>query len=172
MEEGLLDLDLLGLLSGQAHTYQRRLTPADPIVGGEPFPIEGGSVPARIDVSKTTGGYALRLTAEVTIEGPCARCLEPARLEIPIEAREVEQSGSDDSELSSPYVDEGILDAGAWLHDAIRLALPDKVLCRPDCAGICPECGINLNEVGPEGHSHEPVPDPRFAKLRELQSDD
>lgn len=168
MEEGLLDLDLLGLLSGQAHTYERRLVPAEPVVGGEPFPIEGDEALTRIDVSKTTGGYALRLSADVAIGGPCARCLEPARLEIAVEAREVEQPGSDDAELSSPYVEEGILDAGAWLHDAITLALPDKVLCRPDCAGICPECGANLNEVGPDGHSHDRPPDPRFAKLREL----
>ncbi len=68
-------------------------------------------------------------------------------------------------------MEEGILDAGAWLHDAIVLALPEKVLCRPDCAGICPECGANLNEVGAEGHSHDRPPDPRFAKLRELQGD-
>jgi uncharacterized protein len=171
MEEGLLDLDLLGLLSGQAHSDERRFAPADPVVGGEPFPIQGREVPTRIDVSKTTGGYALRLAAEVTIEGPCARCLEPAELDLRIEAREVDQPGADDSELSSPYVEDGILDAGAWLRDAITLALPDKVLCRPDCAGICPECGANLNEAGPE-HGHERAPDPRFAKLRELQGDD
>ena len=171
MEEGLIDLELLGLSSGQAKVFERSLTPAEPVVGGEPFPIEGGAVPTRIDVSKTTGGYALRLRATVTIGGPCARCLEPARLEIPVDSREVEQAGTDDAELSSPYMDEGVLDARAWLHDAITLALPDKVLCRPDCAGICPECGANLNEAGPE-HGHERAPDPRFAKLRELQGDD
>jgi uncharacterized protein len=36
-----------------------------------------------------------------------------------------------------------------------------------DCAGLCPECGANLNEE--LGHAHESAPDPRWAKLRELR---
>jgi uncharacterized protein len=171
MEEGLIDLEQLELGSGQARRFERTLTPAEPVVGGVPYPIEGGGVAARIDVSRTTSGFAMRLTASTTIAGPCARCLEPARVALEIEVREVEQSKDDDSELSSPYVEDGILDAGAWLHDAITLALPEQVLCRPDCAGLCPECGINLNDPAAEGHGHEAPPDPRFAKLRELQGE-
>ena len=150
---------------------ERTLRPTDPVVAGERYPIEGGTVDARVEVSKTTGGYALRMLATTAISGPCSRCLDPARLDLTIEVREVEQENTDDDELSSPYIEDGILDAVAWLHDAIVLALPDKVLCRPDCAGICPECGANLNETGPE-HTHEAPLDPRFAKLRELQSED
>jgi len=171
MEDGQIDLEQLLLRSGQAKVVERTLRPADPVVGGEPYPIEGGTVDARIEVSKTTNGYALRLLADTAIAGPCARCLDDARLELAIESREVDQEGTDDDELTSPYLDDGILDAESWLHDAIVLALPKKVLCRPDCAGICPECGVNLNEAGP-GHTHEAPPDPRFAKLRELQSED
>ena len=37
------------------------------------------------------------------------------------------------------------LDVSQWAHDAVALALPDKILCRPDCAGLCPVCGRNLN---------------------------
>ena len=59
------------------------------------------------------------------------------------------------------------LDLSAWAHDAIALALPDKILCRPDCAGLCPVCGKDLNA---EPHEHvEERTDPRWAKLRELQ---
>ncbi len=169
---GRIDLEAMGLRSGQAEVVELVLEPREPVVGGEPYPIEGGSAVARLDISRTTSGYALRMLAAPVIAGPCARCLADATLELAVEAREVEQAGTDDAELSSPYVDDGILDTDAWLHDAIRLALPEKVLCRPDCAGICPECGANLNEVGAEGHYHEPPPDPRFAKLRELQGDD
>jgi uncharacterized protein len=171
MEEGLLDLDLLALGSGQAQRLERHLRPAEPVVAGESYPIQDGAVAATIDVSRTTGGYALRLRAEVTMGGPCARCLEPAQLRVPIDVREIEQEGDEDSELSSPYVSEGVLDATGWLHDALTLALPDKVLCRADCAGLCPECGLNLNDPAAEGHAHEAPLDPRFAKLRELQDD-
>ena len=169
-DEGRIDLELLSLRSGQADAVERDLQPPDPTVGGAAFPVEGGTVPTRIEISKTTSGYALRLLAHVAVAGPCVRCLAPARLELDIESREVDQTDADDEELHSPYVEDGVLDAVAWLADSIRLELPDKILCRPDCAGICPECGANLNEVGPD-HSHEKPPDPRFAKLRELQGE-
>src|SRR5581483_11935148 len=50
-----------------------------------------------------------------------------------------------------------------WGRDAVALALPDKILCRPDCAGLCGECGKNLND---EPHTHDDAePDPRWAAL-------
>ncbi|MEA2297278.1 MAG: hypothetical protein QOF77_214, partial [Solirubrobacteraceae bacterium] len=60
-----------------------------------------------------------------------------------------------------------ILDLAAWARDAFLLAGPDRVLCRPDCLGVCPECAANLNEAAPD-HHHERRPDPRWAKLRDL----
>jgi uncharacterized protein len=54
------------------------------------------------------------------------------------------------------------------VRDAIALAGPAKVLCREDCAGLCPVCAADLNEAGPD-HSHETAPDPRWSKLRELK---
>jgi len=49
-----------------------------------------------------------------------------------------------------------------------KIALPAQVVCREDCAGLCPECGANLNEAGPD-HRHEPAVDHRWDKLRELK---
>ena len=60
------------------------------------------------------------------------------------------------------------IDLAAWTRDALALALPAQMLCREECAGLCPVCGENLNEAGPE-HRHESAPDPRWAKLRELE---
>lgn len=170
MERDRIDLEMLDLRSGQAEAVELDLEPDPPVVGAQAYPIEGGVARARVEISRTSSGFALRLITEVTLGGPCARCLEPAELRIPIEVREVEQPGTDDEELTSPYVDDGILDPTAWVHDAIRLALPDKVLCRPDCAGLCEVCGVSLNDAGPD-HGHESPPDPRFAKLRELIDD-
>jgi uncharacterized protein len=117
----------------------------------------------------TDGGYALRLRFEVALAGPCMRCLEAARPTVAVDAREVDQRGGGD-ELDSPYVEAEVLDLRAWARDSLALALPSKVVCRPDCAGLCPVCGANLNHAGP-GHAHEPAPDPRWAKLRELRLD-
>jgi uncharacterized protein len=42
-------------------------------------------------------------------------------------------------------------------------------VCRPDCKGLCSVCGASLNEADPAEHQHAEAPDPRWAKLRELQ---
>ena len=100
----------------------------------------------------TGGGWALRLRFSARLEGSCMRCLEPAAPAVEVDAREVEQAGAGE-ELDSPYVDGDALDLRAWTRDALALARPAKLLCRPDCAGLCPVCGENLNEV--PGHAHE-----------------
>jgi uncharacterized protein len=124
-------------------------------------------VPVRIDVSRITGpGYALRLRFTAGLSGPCVRCLEPARLEVAVDAARVHVPGAGD-ELESEYFDgDDGLDLMAWVRDAYALALPPAILCRPDCAGLCPECGADLNDD--PGHEHERGPDPRWAKLSEL----
>ena len=125
------------------------------------------TVPVRLDVSRMVGGgYSLRLRFQSTISGPCMRCLEAASPETSVDVREIDQPGGGE-ELTSPYVDGDELDLHAWAHDAYALALPAQVLCRPDCLGLCPQCGANLNED--PGHAHEAAPDPRWAKLRELK---
>lgn len=172
MEEGVVDLDRLGLRSGQLESVRLTLHPAAPTIGGEPLGVEDGRVETRVDVSRTTSGFALRLRADPLISGRCARCLEPAEVRLRIDLREVSQPDAIDAELTSPYVVEATLDVGAWLFDAITLALPEKVLCRSDCAGICEECGARLNDFAPGEHSHPKPPDPRFAKLRELTPED
>jgi uncharacterized protein len=163
----VFDLAALGLASGEG----RRLDLAvgfDPLdFGGERYTTDA-LVPARLEVSKMTGGgHALRMSFAVDLIGPCQRCLEPASPHIEVDAREVDQPGGGD-ELSSPYVHGGDLDLRAWARDALALALPSQILCRDDCAGLCPICGANLNREGPE-HAHESTPDPRWAKLDELK---
>ena len=168
MESELVDLDALGLRGGQAAALTLPLRPGAPVHMGQRLELVPDVVEARIEVTRTVGGYAMRLLADVTLRTPCFRCTEPSELRVSLVAREVEQRDAGDDELICPYVDDGLLVATAWLHDAITLELPESILCRDDCAGICQQCGISLNDVGPEGHTHERPPDPRFAKLREL----
>jgi uncharacterized protein len=104
----------------------------------------------------------------VRIEGPCMRCLEPAAIEAEVDAREIDQGGTDDEELRSPYVEENELDLGRWAHDVAVLAVPTRILCRPDCAGLCSVCGESLNDADPADHEHDSGIDPRWDKLREL----
>jgi len=168
MAERPIDLDSLGLRGGEAERIDLELDPPPPLAGGEELAFEVAPIAARVDVSRTTSGYALRLRAGVVVLATCDRCLGPARIELAVDAREVEQGDANDPDLRSPYVSDGLLEPARWLHDAIVLSMPEQIRCQADCAGLCAVCGVSLNEVDPSTHTHDPGPDPRFAKLREL----
>jgi uncharacterized protein len=163
-----IDLGRLGLHSGEGRRVDLDLVVDGIELAGQAYRLTPSPVPARLDISRTASGHAIRLTFSGTVKGPCMRCLEPAEVEVEVEAREVNQRGTDDEELRSPYVDEDILDVSALAHDALALALPAQILCRDDCAGLCPICGESLNDAEAGAHDHPAEPDPRFAKLREL----
>jgi uncharacterized protein len=163
------ELAPLGLRSGEGRRLDLHVAIDAFHYGGEPYAVTPAMVPVRVDVSRTTGnGYALRLRFSATLEGPCMRCLEAAEPEFEVDAREVSQPGGGE-ELSSPYVSDEELALGQWARDALALTLPAQIACREECAGLCGQCGANLNE-DPD-HRHEAAPDPRWAKLGELKFD-
>jgi uncharacterized protein len=162
------DLGGLRLTSGEGRRLDLHVV-VDPFTfAGEEYPLAPALVPVRLDISRTTGGgYVLRLRFNATLVGPCMRCLQPANPTFEVDVREVSQPGETD-DLISLYVEHGILDLRGWARDALALALPTALLCREDCAGLCAECGADLNIAGPE-HRHERAPDPRWAKLSEIR---
>jgi len=167
-----LDLARLALTSGEGRRLKDLQVPLDDLeLGGERYATPD-AVPVTLDLSRMTGGgWALRLRFSAALDGPCMRCLGAAAREIAVDAREVHEASTGDPELTSPYVDGAdVLDLTSWARDALALELPRQVLCRPDCAGLCPVCGEDLNLAGPE-HGHESEPDPRWAALRELKLD-
>ena len=123
----------------------------------------------RLDVSRMTGGYALRLRFAVRARGPvhalprggaAGRCDVDAARGGPADAAATTSS-------TSPYVSGDELDLRAWARDALALALPTQIVCREDCRGLCPVCGENLNQAGPD-HAPRPEPEP-LGELRELK---
>ena len=163
------ELAPLRLHSGEGRRFDLVVNVDDFHYAGEPYAVTPALVPVRLDVSRTTGsGYALRLRFTASLEGPCMRCLDPAAPSFEVDAREVSQPGGGD-ELSSPYIDDEELALAQWARDALALALPAQIVCREDCAGLCGQCGANLNED--HEHHHEAAPDPRWAKLGELKFD-
>lgn len=163
------DLGALRLTTGEARRLELAVGLGQFELGGETYTVEPPLVDTRLDVSKTTGGYALRLRFAARLAGPCMRCLSPAEARFEVDAREVSQPGAGE-DLESPYVEQGALELRSWARDALALALPAQIRCRPDCSGLCPVCGVNLNGAGRE-HQHERSPDPRWAKLSELKFD-
>ena len=125
-------------------------------------------VPAEFVVSKASTGTVFELRFTTRLHGPCFRCLGDAVLEIPVAGREYQATSPGEAEeLRSQYLEDDRLDLAGWARDAVALELPDKILCRADCAGLCPMCGKNLNE---EPHEHEDTAtDSRWAALEALR---
>lgn len=171
--DNTVNLDHFGLLSGQAGKLEAETEIGEINIGGHDYVVVPDPVRVRLDVSRTVAGYALRLRFRCDLDGPCMRCLEPAFAAIEVDAREIDQAaGSDEEdpegELTSPYVSGNVLDLGTWDRDALILALPDPILCRPDCPGLCPVCGERLAGADPEAHRHDSGIDPRWAALSRL----
>ena len=167
----IIDLSRLSLAHGEGKRLDLpvRLEPVE--LGGQTYVANPAAPTVRLEISRPSGGFAFRLRFPVHLEGPCMRCLEPATLDLEVESREVDQAHTDDAELRSPYVDEDELDIGRWAHDATLLALPTRILCRPDCKGLCPVCGESLNDSDPADHDHGGSTDPRWAALDQLKLD-
>ena len=135
--------------------------------GGQRYLPVPGKVPAAFELTRATTGTVFKLVFTARLHGPCYRCLGDAVLEVPIRAREYQAESPDDDQLTTPYVVGNNLEVSQWARDAVALALPDKILCRPDCAGLCGVCGKNLND---EPHEHpEETGDTRWSALESLR---
>jgi uncharacterized protein len=137
-------------------------------LGGERYIPVPEQVPAELVITKASTGTVFRLRFDARLHGPCYRCLEDAVLELAVDAREYQATnpgGSD--ELRTQYLHDDNIDLFSWGRDAIALALPEKILCRADCAGLCPACGKNLST---EPHVHDDHPaDSRWSALETLR---
>jgi uncharacterized protein len=163
-----VDLRTIKIRSGEQFR-DRREVQLDPLdLGGQRYSPVPEKPEAELTVSRTTSGLLFELALDARLVGPCFRCLADTVVTTPVRAREYQAtSGGDTDELRSPYVDDARLDLSGWARDTIALSLPDKILCRPDCAGLCPVCGKDRNA---EPHEHETAAeDPRWAALAELR---
>jgi uncharacterized protein len=132
-------------------------------------PIDG-----EVRLSRTGRSILARAHLSTAIEGYCSRCLNPvvATIDVDIE-EEVLPSIDIDSGLPVNREDEPDalrlddhheLDLGEQVREAISLAEPISLLCRPDCRGLCLVCGVDLNTVTDHTHPEDTI-DPRLAAL-------
>jgi uncharacterized protein len=137
-------------------------------LGGQRYVPIPESPEAVLTLTRVSSGLMLELEFDVRLVGPCVRCLGDAGLDVSVNDRQYQATDpEDDEELRTPYLQDDRLDLSAWARDAVALSLPNQILCRPDCAGLCPVCGGDLNA---EPHEHENEGgDERWAKLAELR---
>jgi uncharacterized protein len=133
--------------------------------------------PLGVDASYYRAGDDLFFSGRIhaDLEGTCARCLEPFDLTVdetaqfvlvptPTEGPE-RQLSEDDLALSFYSGDE--IDLAPLFTEQVILTLPTRALCREDCHGLCPRCGVNRNHETCGCVEREP--DPRLAVLRNLR---
>jgi len=167
-----IDLRRLRLRPGEARRLELDVELEPFVLGGQRYEALPATVPATVDVTLATGATVFDLALHARLVGPCMRCLGHAEVELDVGARELhDPDARPGDDLRSDYVRDGRLEVDAWARDAIALGLPDQILCRSDCAGLCPVCGESLNDADPEAHEHDTGSDPRWSKLDELKQD-
>ncbi len=127
------------------------------------------SGPIQVEGSIANGGDVLLLTAteQFTYHGTCARCLKPVQLELTAQVDErYYPEGTEGLEEDDFTYKFDVVDVTDALRESLLLAIPARVLCKPDCKGICPVCGVDRNVT--ECHCNDHVIDPRWQKLEAL----
>ncbi len=166
----MLDTRELGRRPGSQRGVSR-IEPAPADLGIEVLRVpEGSPVSLDLRLEAVMEGVLVTGTARAGLEGECVRCLGPIDDEIEVDLQELyvyddrEHDPDEDDEVSK--LEDDLVDLEPLLRDAVVLALPFQPLCRPDCPGLCVECGARLAD-DPD-HQHEEPVDPRWAALSEL----
>lgn len=135
----------------------------------------GAPVELDVRLEAVTEGVYVSGTAYAPLTGECARCLDPTSDEVTVEIGElfaypdsVTDETTDEDEL--PRVRDEHVDLEQTVRDALVVDLPLAPVCRPDCPGLCVDCGEKWADLPPD-HGHETL-DPRWAALRERLSAD
>jgi uncharacterized protein len=135
---------------------------------------EGAPLALDLRLEWVTEGVLVSGTVTAPVTGECGRCLRPisdtARVTVQVlyaSPGSATEETTDADEISR--LDNDLVDLEPAVRDALVLELPTNPLCRPDCPGLCPECGVHLDDV-PADHRHDQV-DSRWAALGQLVDD-
>jgi uncharacterized protein len=165
----VLDTRELGRRPGSQRQVSRTV-PAPADLGIEVLRVpEGSPVELDLRLEAVMEGVLVTGTADASLAGECARCLEALTDEITVDLQELyvyedHALPGEDDEVST--LQDDLVDLEPLLRDAVVLALPFQPLCTDDCPGLCPDCGARLADD--PGHAHDAAIDPRWAALADL----
>lgn len=166
----VFDVSRLGRRPGAMQEICRSV-PSPARIGLDLIAIEAGA-PLDLDLrlESVSEGVLVTGTVHGPTRGECSRCLEPVSGDIEIALTELfaypdslTESTTESDEVG--HVIDHTIDLEQPIINAVGLALPFTPLCRPDCPGLCPQCGVVL--ATDPGHHHDQI-DPRWAKLAAL----
>ncbi|WP_431969549.1 YceD family protein [Nocardia sp. bgisy134] len=170
----VLDIRSLGRRPGTMRELQRTVTTAEKI-GLDLVAIpEGAEVELDLQLQAVSEGVLVTGTVIAPTAGECSRCLEPFTDEVRLHLTELfaypDSTTEQTTEADEIYrMDDDLIDLEPVVVDAIGLELPLQPLCTPDCAGLCPECGVRMAIAGSD-HGHE-ILDPRWAGLAKFATE-
>lgn len=163
-------LDLRGLPLRGGERVERRvpIQIGSVTLGGLPYDTLVDDDVAVVSVARFNSGFLVTVKLAAQVYGPCSRCLRDVVLAVSAEQEEfVPQDPSEwEAEDLSPFIENLVVDVSGIGGEALILALPVKVLCSDECSGLCPGCGLDLNE-GRCDCATESI-DPRWEKLKGL----
>lgn len=165
----VLNTHELGRRPGAMRRVQK-VVPAPDDLGTALVGVEAGSELALdLRLEAVMEGVLVSGTARGVVTGECGRCLGPLEKTFTADVQELfvypgHEVPNDEDDLPELHGDD--LDLEPALRDAIVTGLPFQPLCRANCPGLCPQCGVRLADVAGR-HSHD-MTDPRWAGLRGL----
>ncbi|WP_217695297.1 DUF177 domain-containing protein [Mycobacterium sp. IS-2888] len=165
-----IDITRLGRRPGAMVTL-RDTVPSPSRIGRDMIAIEPGA-PVELDlrVESVSEGVLVTGTVAGPTVGECVRCLTEVTGRVQVALTELFAYPDSTTEATTEEGEVGhvvgdTIDLEQPIVDAVGLELPFAPLCRPDCPGLCPECGISL--AAEPGHRHDRI-DPRWAKLTQM----
>jgi len=152
----------------------KREVPAPGDLGLELISVPPGSdLELELSLTSVSEGVYVSGSVRGSLIGECGRCLDEITEPFDVSIAELyayadstTEETTDDDEVGRMQGE--LIDLEPAVRDAVVLTLPPNPVCRPDCPGLCPECGVHLDDL-PAGHSHDDV-DPRWAALRNLSN--
>jgi uncharacterized protein len=169
----VLDVRNLERQPGNTMLWRRRLPTPD----GLGSDVIGVPAEALLDLDlrleSVSEGVLVSGTVSAPVQGECGRCLDPVDNTLNVYVSEMfaypDTLTFDTTEEDEVHrVLDDLIDLEPVVRDYVVLALPRTPLCRPDCAGLCSECGQRLDDLPPD-HAHEAI-DPRWAALTNLSA--
>lgn len=152
----------------------RRTVPAPKDLGLELVGVPAGAdLDLRLRMESVSEGVLVSGTVTAQLSGECGRCLRPISDTVDVAVQELYAYPDSTTDQTTEEDEVGrlqgdLIDLEPAVRDAVVLALPNNPLCRADCPGLCPECGVPRDEL-PADHEHRRV-DPRWAALDGLKT--
>lgn len=152
------------LSAGPGHSQDSRLDSDSPIQIADDLVVN--NIEGTLRLTRTKEGILVQSHLQVGVDAECSRCLDVVQVQVPVDVEELYMHPAPIAGNEFFVGADAILDLAPLLRAEVLIQTSQRVLCRPDCKGLCPTCGANRNQESCDCENNRV--DPRFAGLRAL----